>query len=177
MMLPEEIRNDIRDRLWALADDLGWSGLGDGERASYYEKWTKDVAIGGRLGHFMDPRKVRVYIKDSLLKPYERRRLSLTEEDVWAALGIASPPVAKETFIKPHGRRLLDDQVICWGKSRDWKHILMAAFERLERTPKASSTSVALLESGKAMTAADRRLVELAASRLGITHVKWIGQS
>ena len=175
MMLPEEIRDDIRDRLWALADDLGWSGLGDGERASYYEKWTKDSNIGGRLGHFMDPRKVRVYIKDSLLKPYERRRLSLTEEDVWAALSLESNPAAKESFIKPHGRRLLDDHVVCWGKSRDWKHILMAAFERSERPPKASSTSVALLPSGKCMTSTDRQLVELAAARLGIGQVKWIG--
>lgn len=174
MILPEEVRDDIRDRLWALADDLGWSGLGDGERAAYYEKWTKDATIGGRLGHFMDPRKVRVYIKDSLLKPYERRRLSLTEEDVWAAFGVTPSPVAKESFIKPHGRRLVDDQIVCWGKSRDWKHVLMAAFERMERPPKAVSASVALLESGKVMSAADRRLVELAASRLGVSQVKWI---
>lgn len=175
MMLPEEIRDDIRDRLWALADDLGWSGLGDGERASYYEKWTKDAGIGGRLGHFMDPRKVRVYIKDSLLKPYERRRLSLTEDDVWIALNIVPTPPAKESFIKPHGRLLRDGQVICWGKSRDWKHILMAAFERSERAPGASSAAVVLLESGKVMTAADRKLVEIAATRLGISRLKWIG--
>jgi hypothetical protein len=42
MMLPEKIRDDIRDRLWAIADELGWSALGDGERAKYYERWTKD---------------------------------------------------------------------------------------------------------------------------------------
>ena len=76
MTIPETIRDDIRARLWAAADSLRWSTLPDAVRAKHYEFWTRDPAIGGRLGHFMDPRKVRVYIKDSLIKPYERSRLS-----------------------------------------------------------------------------------------------------
>ena len=78
--MPEEIRDQIRDHLWGLADKIGWSDLQDVERARYYELWTKDSSIGGKLAHFMDPRKVRVYIKDSLLKPYERGRLSGTDK-------------------------------------------------------------------------------------------------
>jgi hypothetical protein len=58
--MPETIRDAIRDKLWKLADDMGWSFLADSERSRYYEQWTKDESIGGQLGHFMDPRKVRV---------------------------------------------------------------------------------------------------------------------
>ena len=72
-MIPETIRDDLRDRLWGAADSLRWSTLPAAERAKHYELWTRDPAIGGRLGHFMDPRKVRVYIKDSLINPTNAR--------------------------------------------------------------------------------------------------------
>src|SRR4051812_21124517 len=121
MMIPEEIREGIRERLWSAADDLGWSTLADLERARYYERWTRDQTIGGQLAHFMDPRKVRVYIKDSLLKPYERARMLRTESEVWKLLELPDPKELAVTYIKPHGRQLLDGKIVCWGKSRDWK--------------------------------------------------------
>src|SRR5271165_6291938 len=108
MMIPEAIRDGIRDKIWAAADELSWSTIGDSERSRYYELWTRDQTIGGQLAHFMDPRKVRVYIKDSLLKPYERARLLETEGQIWRSLGLSSPPSCSESFIKPHGRRLDD---------------------------------------------------------------------
>jgi hypothetical protein len=103
MIIPEAIRDGIRSPLWAAADDLGWSSLSDAERAKYYELWTKDPAVGGQLAHFMDPRKVRVYIKDSLLKPYERARLSSSEGEIWCLLGLPSPSEIAKIFIKPRG--------------------------------------------------------------------------
>ena len=105
MSIPTEIRDEIRDALWATAEELGWSALSDIEKAKYYEQWTRDAAIGGRLGHFMDPRKVRVYIKDSLLKPYERTRMFENEDAVWRALQLPVPRAYVESYIKPHGKR------------------------------------------------------------------------
>jgi len=175
MMLPEEIRDLIRDRLWVIAEEIGWSELTDADRAHYYEAWTRDPAIGGRLGHYMDPRKVRVYIKDSLLKPYERKRLLLTEEQVFRLLSISSRCNIVELFIKPHGRRLSDGRVVCWGKSRDWKLILMAVFERAERVAGARPFAAVLLESGKTLDESVRALIKEAARRLRIEHLDWIG--
>jgi hypothetical protein len=166
MMMPEEIRDGLRDKLWNTADGLGWASLNDSERSRYYEKWTKDPSIGGQLAHFMDPRKVRVYIKDSLIKPYERARLLASEAQIWHALEMAAPTEAAETFIKPHGCR--------WGKSRDWKLILMAVFERGKSRHQGRPFGAVLLETGKTPGEATRNLVRDAATRLNIEKLVWL---
>lgn len=174
MMIPQEIRDGLRDKLWAAADELGWSRLDDSERARYYEQWTRDQTIGGQLAHFMDPRKVRVYIKDSLLKPYERSRLLQTGSQVWDRLGLQEPQDFAEAFIKPHGMRLADGKVVCWGKSRDWKLILMAVFERSRNGTDASPYGAVLIETGQTADRRRRSLVSEAAARLGIIKVAWL---
>ncbi len=174
MMIPEEIRDGLREKLWGAADDLGWASLNDSERSQYYERWTKDPAIGGQLAHFMDPRKVRVYIKDSLIKPYERARLLASEAEIWHALETAPPTAAVETFIKPHGCRLDDGKVICWGKSRDWKLILMAVFERGRSRHEGRPFGAVLLETGKTSNEGTRNLVRDASTRLGIEKLAWL---
>ena len=173
-MIPETIRNDIKARIWTAADSLRWSTLPDAERAKHYELWTRDPAIGGRLSHFMDPRKVRVYIKDSLVKPYERSRLSLLESDVWHLLSFPEPGPPVERYIKPHGRLLPDGKVVCWGNSRDWKLILMAVFERSYARPGSEAFGAVLLESGKTTEEHQRRLVREAALRLRIQKLAWL---
>ena len=174
MMIPERIRDEIRDRLWATADTLGWSRLSDAERANFYELWTRDSTIGGQLGHFMDPRKVRVYIKDSLIKPYERSRISLHENDVWRLLSLPKPAPPYKRYIKPHGRRLSDGKVVCWGKSRDWKLILMAVFERAHANSGSQAFGAVLLESGRTSEEHQRQLVGEAAKHLGIRTLAWL---
>jgi hypothetical protein len=174
MRIPEEIRDGLRDKLWTSADELGWAALNDSERSRLYEKWTRDSSVGGQLAHFMDPRKVRVYIKDSLIKPYERARLLASEAEIWRALDMAPPKAAAETFIKPHGCRLEDGRVICWGKSRDWKLILMAVFERGRSQHEGKPFGAVLLETGKTPSAASRKLVRDAGSRLGLEKIVWL---
>lgn len=172
--IPTTVRDALRDKLWAQCDDLGWMSLPDTERARYYELWTRDASIGGQLAHVMDARKVRVYIKDSLVKPYVRARLSLNEAEVWRLLGLTNLDRAAHVFIKPHGRRLENGRVIGWGRSRDWKSILMAVFERGRAHSSFSSFGVVLLESGKTEADQTRSLVREAARRLGIDKLAWL---
>ncbi|MBN9092740.1 hypothetical protein [Pandoraea pnomenusa] len=174
MKLPEDVRDRIRDLLWERATDLGWSGLADTERSRHYEQWTRETAIGGTLAHYMDPRKVRVYIKDSLLKPYERARVSGTEQDILAVLDIDPALEVVHRYIKPHGLRFIGGQIIAWGKSRDWKLILMAMYERTALNHGASSLGTVLLESGNTADDSARILVRGAATQLGIARVEWI---
>jgi hypothetical protein len=174
MMIPEAIKDGIRDRLWEKAEELGWSSLSDSERARYYELWTRDETVGGQLAHFMDPRKVRVYIKDSLLKPYERARLLGTRSQIWGLLGLPTTVEFEESFIKPHGCQLADGKIVCWGKSRDWKLILMAVFERGHSSVNVSPYGAVLLETGQTTDKHRRALVSEAGSRLGITKMAWL---
>ena len=175
MMVPRSIRDEIKAWLWAKADALGWSALSDIERATFYEQWTRGPEVGGRLGYFMDPRQVRVYIKDSLIKPYERSRLSLRERDVWPLLSLPSPGSAVEHYTKPHGRRLCDGKIVCWGRSRDWKLILMAVFERAHEHAGFKPFGAVLLESGTTTDEQRRALIRDAAKHLGIQRIGWLG--
>lgn len=174
MSATDSIRERMRERLWAVADEIGWSSLSDTEKSNYYERWTRDPSIGGQLAHLMDPRKVRVYIKDSLVKPYERARLFSNEEDVWRILGLEPPEAISARFIKPHGRRLSDGRVVCWGNSRDWKLIVMAAFERSWTWQGATAFAVVLFETGKTAEEGSRRLVRAAARQLGLERIEWM---
>ena len=174
MMIPDNIRVSLREKLWCTADELSWASLNDAERSRIYERWTKDPAIGGELSHFMDPRKVRVYIKDSLIKPYERARLLASEAEIWCALDIEAPTAVAQTFIKPHGCRLEDGRVICWGKSRDWKLILMAVFERGRSKHEGRPFGAVLLETGKTSASSARNLVKDASTCLGIEKLAWL---
>jgi hypothetical protein len=174
MNIPDDARDRVRDLLWSRASELGWSELADTERSKYYERWTRDLRIGGVLAHYMDPRKVRVYIKDSLLKPYERARVSGTEQQVLYNLGVYAEVGVAQRYIKPHGLRFDDGRIISWGKSRDWKLILMAMHERATLSTGSSPFAVVLLESGKTSDVATRMMVRDAGQKLGITRLEWL---
>lgn len=174
MRLPDDIRTAIRDRIWRKADELGWNCLTDTDRSHYYGRWTTDSEIGGQLAHFMDPRKVRVYIKDTLLKPYERERLLANQDQVWLSLGLpAAGGDVVQTYIKPHGCRLSDGKVVCWGNSRDWKLVLMAVFERARMCHDGVPYGAVLFETGPTSAEATRTLVRDAGSRLGLKQLVW----
>jgi hypothetical protein len=174
MRIPEDARDRLRGLIWSRADALGWSTLNAAERARRYEQWTRDPEIGGTLAHYMDPRKVRVYLKDSLLKPYERARLSGTEHQILGRLGVPADSEVAQRYIKPHGIRFANQKIVSWGNSRDWKLILMAMYERAVLRPGSSPFGTVLLESGKTADAAIRKMVREAATRLGIQRMEWI---
>lgn len=172
--MPENVRDNLRNIIWSRADELGWSALADGERSNQYEQWTRDTQIGGVLGHYMDPRKVRVYIKDSLLKPYERTRLSHTEQQILTSLEVPVDSEVAQRYIKPHGIRFSDGRIVSWGNSRDWKSLVMAMFEREMLSSGSCAFGMVLIESGKTVDASVRTIVREAASRLRIQRVGWL---
>ena len=129
MTVPKQIRDSIKEHLWAEADKLDWANLSAHEKAKFYSQWTETSSIGGELGLYMDPRQIRVYLKDTLLKSYARERLA-SPDRIFRVLEIESNGPIAEEYIKPHGRRLWDGRVIAWSRASEWKPTLLAVFEQ-----------------------------------------------
>lgn len=173
--LPTDIRDRIRQKIWAKADELDWPRISDLERTAWYENWTKDKDVGGVLSHFMDARKVLVYIKDSLLKPYLRSRLKDGWERVLLVINMEEKEALfKNSYDKPHGRQLLDGRIICWGNSREWKSILISVFERAYQADTGIPYAAVLMETGKTTNVGMREMILDASRKLGLRHLAWI---
>jgi hypothetical protein len=171
--LPSRVREELRARLWPIADEIGWANLSPTVKAQYYENWTRDVDIGGVLTRYMDKGKIRVYIKDSLLKDYTRRTLA-DESRPLRVLGITDEQIA-ERFIKPHGVLLSDGRLVAWGKAEDWKLIFLAMYERAWGKDKCRLFGAVLLHAtGRFDGHAIRAMIESAGGLLGLEHVVWL---
>jgi hypothetical protein len=174
MSIPDGVRESIREKVWALADQVGWMALSDSARSKKYEEWTRDQQIGGVLGHYVDPKQVRVYIKDTVIKPYVRARSSDHARPL-RVVGIPEDAHMVEVYVKPHGRRLADGKVVCWGNARDWKSILLAVYERAYLADGATPYAAVLMAaSGRNADDGFRIMVSDVAERLGIGCVRWL---
>jgi hypothetical protein len=175
-VIPSKVRQQLKETLWRRADALNWSRISDSHRSQWYQNWSKDSQIGGVLAHFMDPRKVRVYIKDSLLKSYMREKSAFGLTSVAESLGVdgTNLPSVKR-FAKPDGALLADGRLFCWGNSRDWKFVILATFERAYKTPMSHAHAVVFFETGQTLEAGTRQLVAAVAEHLRIERVVWIG--
>lgn len=173
MKIQDTVYRRIKQRLWKVAEGLNWPTLSDQQKSTLYEKWIRDDEVGGVLSRYLSPGNTRVYIKDTIMKPYGRERIK-DAPPIMRLLGIPDGVRVSETYIKPHGRRLVDGKVICWGLSRDWKGILFAVFERaFVARSSVPFAAVIMFPTGKCQQPEYRRLVETAAERLGITRLVW----
>ena len=174
MSVPEHVRTELKTKLWSLADDLGWIRLSAGDKSKQYEAWTRQSDVGGLLGRYIDSGKVRVYIKDTLLKGYAQNRLAGAERPLRVA-DIEEPANVVEEYQKPHGRRLADGRIICWGRAEDWKTVLMALHERsffIRDTRR--SAAVLMFADGRFRDAEVRAMVQDAAHKLAIERLIWL---
>ncbi len=171
--VPEDVRAELRRQVWAKAEEVGWSDLSAADKTRHYEHWTQDPNIGGVLARYMAPPRVRVYLKDAIFKPYSRARLG-----DWTrcarALGIDAEVIA-DSHIKPHGRRLMDGRVICWGPASSWKAVLMALHERTFAQGSTRPFAAVFVRAvGRYREDRARRLVEDAATKLLVERVVWL---
>lgn len=167
------IKKAITRQVHAQADRHGWTHLSIDERRKLYEEWTNDPRIGGALSQVMDANRVRVYLKDTVMKSYARaQRPELL--DLLQALSISSENVSKQ-YSKP-------DAILCQGASlytltvaKEWKTALMSAFERAHDETGVKRNTIFIREhtTGRFVDASYRALIEAAARRLGI-EIVWL---
>jgi len=173
VIVPDNVREEIRRTLWAEAEELGWRDLSAADKTRHYERWTHEPAVGGLLTQYMDTPRVRVYLKDAVFKPYSRARLADWPRYA-RAVGVDEVD-AVESFIKPHGRRLVDGRIVSWGPARSWKAVLMALHERaFGHSSRVAHAAVLLDAVGRYREDTARRLVEDAAEKLLIGRVLWL---
>lgn len=173
MSVPDKTREDLRKRLWKLADEKQWSSLSTVAKSGLYEAWTRDPEIGGVLARFISLSDVRVYLKDTLLKDYSRHKHA-DDGFIFRVLDLPVTPATK-TYIKPHGRRFAGGRIVCWGRANEWKSVLMAAYERAYSETHGKPYAVILSRAfGQYHQTAVRNMVESAASKLGIERVVWL---
>jgi len=171
------VREEVRVSLWRRADELRWAHLSPFEKATNYEAWTRELAVGGVLARYMDKGRVRVYIKDTLLKDYTRQKQA-GEAVPLRELGIDPATRTVRKFTKPHGRLFADGRVIAWGRAEDWKLVLTTLYERAHSGPGASAHGAVLFgASGRWAEPSVQALVEDVARRLGIGLLVWHGSS
>ena len=174
MSVPISIRDVLRQILWEQADVLGWIMLRPSDKSHWYGRWTRDPNIGGRLGRYMDQGKIRVYIKDSLLKDYTRSHLAESERP-FRVLNVKDSLHVEKMYTKPHGRLLADGRVICWGQADDWKTILMALHERtFGKSHVYPYAAVFLFSTGRYHESSTREMVQDAADKLNVKRVVWL---
>ena len=90
-------------------------------------------------------------------------------------LKISQDAPGAQTYIKPHGRRLADGRVICWGRASDWKLVLMAMHERASNARNAVPFAAILANAtGKFAEPGVRRMVEDAATKLTVQKLLWL---
>ena len=173
MRIPPAVCLAVRHRLWAQADRISWTTLSDSQKSLLYEEWIKAPEVGQVLGRYMAAQNIRVYIKDTIMKPYGRERIKEVAP-ILSTLGLPLDTSIMREFIKPHGRMLDDGRIICWGFARDWKAVLFSVFERAKREPSGKAFAAVLMySSGKTRQPSERRLISDACKHLGIEHLIW----
>jgi hypothetical protein len=176
MKVPDSALKPIKKRLWTQADEDGWTTLNDQMKTTLYEQWVRDEAVGNVLSRYMDTGEIRVYLKDTVMKPYGRERIK-DPRPVLKLLGIPADEFVVEEYIKPHGRVFHDNRVVCWGLAKNWKAILLAVYERAKRrVGGVPHAAVLMYPSGATRQDAERLIIEDVAQRLGVQYLKWLDE-
>lgn len=173
MSVPKDIRYSLRAKLWAVAENLSWMNLGPSEKSRQYANWTEDPDIGGVLMRYIEKGKVRLYLKDTLLKDYNRSRMR-DHSRILSVLGIEPKCTVAEIYEKPHGLRFDDGREVAWGRADHWKTILLAMYERTYGDKDAKPYAAVLLAAGRYADGGARAVVEDAAKQLRIHRVVWL---
>jgi actin-like ATPase involved in cell morphogenesis len=87
--------------------------------------------------------------------------------------GLSEPDSNKATVVRP----LHDGRVICWGLAKNWKAIILAAYERAKRKGNGKPfTAVLMFPSGATRQEAERAMIEDVAKRLGVERLEWLDE-
>lgn len=165
MTVPEEVRDELRALVRGRAKEAHWDGLLQRRRTILLDSWVTDPAIGGVLDGYMPRSKVRAYIKDVLLRMPRGPPTSVPK-------GLALRTV-RRWYRKPDGAVGSDGRLCTWGNARDWKAILLTAYERIHEGGYKPGPIILADSAAKFSTPESRVVVDRAARALGLQPPLW----
>ncbi|MFD4546309.1 hypothetical protein [Streptomyces sp. NPDC058466] len=145
--IPPDVEAAVVTQLYAQAAELDWTHLNSTDRTRWYQSWTKDPEIGGRLIGFVGgTENIRPWLKDCPMKEYERarrgegkysafitRHAATLEEVVAKTMGADWEIVEGTRAVKPLRVRIRrtgsedDERHFVLGEEPQLKHLLWPA--------------------------------------------------
>lgn len=169
----KDAKQQIIDRIFAIADQVDWMYLPQPAKRLYYEEWTSDPQIGGVLAEIVGQENVRVHLKDTIMKLYARSR----QPELPALLEAMSVHYDEITrkYEKP-------DAILCDGialytiaPAKQWKTSLMSAYERAYDARGLTKNLLFFTEhvTGRFVDRSYQEMIEAAGLKLGV-QVQWV---
>jgi len=168
-----EVKREVERHVHQVADELDWPHLNIEQKKIHYEAWTNDEDIGGRLRQVIDPGKVRVYLKDTIMKRYFRNQRPCLP-DFLRSLSVAYGSIT-QTFIKPEALLSSSHDLFTLTVAKEWKVAVMSAYERGFEVKHLRRNVVFVLEhtSGRFVDQSYKDLINTAGAKLGV-EIRWV---
>lgn len=169
----KQIKKSVAKKVHSIADKIDWSHLTIPERQKCYEEWTDDPEIGGTLSKIIEPRRVRVYLKDTIMKEYAKSKRPELRK-LLASLSYSYNTVSKE-YVKPISLFCDGNKMYTIAVAKEWKIALLSAFERGYEVKNIKENLLFVIDhtSGRFVDNSFRELIEDASNRLGIKII-WV---
>ncbi len=168
-----EIKRKITKQVHKMADEADWLHLNIPERQRHYEAWTADPQIGGQLSQVMPANRVRVYLKDTVLKQYSKTRRTPIIQ-LLNTMGTECQRVTHK-FQKPEAILCDGSRLFTLAAAKDWRNALTSAFERAYELDSKQENVLILTDhtAGRFVDLSYRKVIEDAATRLEVS-VIWL---
>jgi len=168
-----EVKKSITKLVHTIADNADWSHLTIPERQKYYEAWTSAPEIGGALGEVVGPNRVRVYLKDTIMKTYSKNK----QPELTGLLRSFSYSfeVINNRYVKPIGMLCNGKDLYTISPAKEWKAAVLSAYERGYTINNIRENTVFFTNhtQGRFIDHDYRKLIEESATSLGVKII-WV---
>lgn len=180
---PQHVDSVVR-KVYADALELDWEHCTLREHTEQYARWLEDPAVGGILSQWLAPEDQRVWLKDGPMKEFSRAlagegayALYLTDHPraplklVQRALGTDWAVVPGSSSVKPlqcDAMRGSERIRLFWGPAKDFKHLLWAALDQGQRSPKHNCRMVVFDSATRPLSAGERTKLNDIAKRCNV---------
>lgn len=185
--IPDDVRGEIYRRVYRKAAEMRWQHASADDKSRQYAAWAVEPDVGGVLERYMDPERVRSWLKDVPMKEFSRALAGIGPHARFvdrhgptpsavakAAYGAEAVIVEESVGIKPlhcRARHAGGTVFLTWGPSKDFKHLLWAALKELEQPSShiSSAAIVIVTSAAEVVPDAQQRLFEAIAGRCDLS--------